>query len=127
MQTINKHQVRVVFCIPQYATNHLFSHLPLAEQPSEHLAYVQWFSPFTQPDPVHGMYSVTRSFADPQTKTERLCSVVDVDRLLCSASLVPRIGQTEPGGWTSDDILEKCPRFWVNPFKNVHMYKLTSL
>ncbi|KAL1937051.1 hypothetical protein VTO73DRAFT_15569 [Trametes versicolor] len=49
-------QLRLVFKLPKAACEELF---PDVLVPG-HLAYIERFTPFTAPDPVHGLYKVTR-------------------------------------------------------------------
>jgi len=66
------------------------------------------------------MYSVSRSLAEGG----RLCSVVDVRRVVRSAHLSPRSAGPVPREWTSDNVLELCKAFWLNSHSDRHMFQL---
>ncbi|KAI8995710.1 FAD-linked oxidase-like protein [Trametes punicea] len=65
-------QVRLIFKLPRKSHSRLFPDL----SPPDHLAYVDWFTGFTQPDPVHGMYKVSRSIRARDGL--RLASIIEV-------------------------------------------------
>ena len=96
----------------------VFSRLPVEERP-RHLAYVEWFSPFAQrPDPESRQFSVSRSYDGP----DRLCSIVDVRRIVRSVHLVPRCRGPIPPEWASNNVLELCRSFWVNDLSDRNLY-----
>ncbi|KAF5345632.1 hypothetical protein D9758_015168 [Tetrapyrgos nigripes] len=65
--------------VAQKSSNYLFNGVPENDRP-RHLAYVEWFSPFTpHPDENNGYYKISRSYAD--LEGGRLASVVDIRRL----------------------------------------------
>ncbi|CDO68115.1 hypothetical protein BN946_scf185044.g23 [Trametes cinnabarina] len=63
-------RVRMVFKLRKRVAEELFPVLI----PPGHLAYVEWFTAFTQPDPVHGLYKVTRCRGPAG---ERLADVIE--------------------------------------------------
>ncbi|KAJ7604990.1 hypothetical protein FB45DRAFT_1149638 [Roridomyces roridus] len=92
-------QVRVVFSLSAPARK-AFAGVVL---PS-HLAYVDWFSPFTaEPEPHHWMYKVKRSMKDGV----QLSSVIPVANIRRSIHLLPRFGPVAPPKWTSSNVLER--------------------
>ena len=101
-------QVRVVFTLPDGTGN----------TPSKHLAYIEWFSNFSTPDPDHQMYKVNRSLEGGG----RVASIVPISTIKRSVHLFPRFGQVIPSEWTMDNVLEKCSIFYLNPFADRHMY-----
>lgn len=101
-------QVRVIFALPDSVDG----------IPSEHLAYIEWFSKFTTPDDHHGMFKVNRSLEGG----ERVASIVPVSMIRRSAHLFPKFGPAVPEGWSADNVLEKCTTFYLNPFTDRHMY-----
>ncbi|KAI0323498.1 hypothetical protein GY45DRAFT_1264472 [Cubamyces sp. BRFM 1775] len=103
-------QVRMIFRLPKKAAERLFTRVGVA--PPEHLAYIEWFTPFTAPDPVHGLYKVSRVLQGDI----RLASVVELREIRRSCHLFPDFGPIVPREWSSSNVLERCKSFWVNPF-----------
>ena len=101
-------QVRVVFTLPGDVDG----------VSTELLAYVEWFSRFTTSDRDHQMFKLNRSLEDG----ERVSSIVPVSTIRRSAHLFPKFGPVVPDGWSSDNVLEKCTSFYLNPFTDRHMY-----
>ncbi|KAJ7125736.1 hypothetical protein C8R46DRAFT_927583 [Mycena filopes] len=108
-------QIRVVFSLNPRHTRDLF--LP-GVTPPKHLAYVEWFSPFTDPEPDHLMYNVKRSMKDG----ERLASIIPVGNIRRSVHLLPRFGPVAPENWKSSNVLDRCPSFFVNSMTDRHIY-----
>ncbi|KAI1782635.1 hypothetical protein LXA43DRAFT_977455 [Ganoderma leucocontextum] len=113
-------QVRIVFMIPNKAMAHLFPSLPVDQYP-RHLAYVEWFTKFTTPDPDHGMYKISRALTRDK---ERHASIIPIDSLERSCHLFPDFGPAAPRNWTSSTVLDECKTFFVNPFVDRNTYKL---
>ncbi|KAG1748112.1 hypothetical protein EDB19DRAFT_1630396 [Suillus lakei] len=109
-------QVRVVFTLTTQATNLLFPAGPV--KPPAHLAYVEWFTPFQQPESHHGLYKISRLMRHG----ERLASIIDVSDIRRSVHLFPNFGAVVPREWTSSTVLELCPSFFVNSFSDRHAY-----
>ncbi|KAK7025769.1 hypothetical protein R3P38DRAFT_3531625 [Favolaschia claudopus] len=109
-------QVRVVFSLKPQHIQSLFGKGPA---PPHHLAYVEWFSPFaSQPEPHHLMYKVKRSLKDGV----RMASIVPVANIRRSIHLLPKFGPIAPPRWTSSNVLDECPTFFVNCFSDRHVY-----
>src|ERR1700760_725561 len=111
-------QVRVVFSISKTSQRHLFEDQP---GPPEHLAYVEWFTPFrAEPDSNSKMYKVAHSL----NGTSRLASVIPVSAIGQSIHLIPLPGCSIPREWSSNTILDHCHNFLVNSFTDRRTYIL---
>ncbi|KAH9847806.1 hypothetical protein C2E23DRAFT_740945, partial [Lenzites betulinus] len=110
-------QIRVVFTIPPRAMDTVFPD-PNISRP-QHLAYVEWFTAFTQPDRDHGMYKVSRCLGEGGV---RLASVLEVRNIRRSCHLFPHFGSSVPRDWDRHNILDNSSHFWVNPFVDRFTY-----
>ncbi|KAJ7862972.1 hypothetical protein B0H13DRAFT_1899820 [Mycena leptocephala] len=108
-------QIRVVFSLSARHIRTLFSRGII---PPKYLAYVEWFSPFTEPEPDHLMYKVNRSLKDG----ERLASIIPVGNIRRSIHLLPKFGPVAPADWKSSNVLDKCPYFFANSLTERHIY-----
>ena len=107
----------MVFCLPDQASEFLFP--PGVKQP-QHLAYVEWFTPFgSEPDPCSLMYKVSRSY---DNNGKPLSSIIPVANIQRSVHLIPRFGPVTPRSWSSNTILQDCTTFYVNSFTDRHTY-----
>ncbi|KAH7872867.1 uncharacterized protein C8R40DRAFT_1150820 [Lentinula edodes] len=110
-------RVRAIFSLPKQHLNRLF---PANVTPPVHLAYVEWFTKFTQrPEPYSLLYHVKPQFCRDGS---RAVSVVPVDMIKQSVCLYPRWGGTAPPQWTHESVLDQCPSFYLSPFTDIHMY-----
>ncbi|EIN09278.1 hypothetical protein PUNSTDRAFT_113700 [Punctularia strigosozonata HHB-11173 SS5] len=109
-------QLRVVFQVPKKWWSATF--LPHISPP-EYLAYVEWFTPFRRPHPVHGMYQVARSVEQGVRQAE----VVPLDCIEQSVHLIPKFGPKTSRQWTSNNVLDTATAFYVNCFKSSYVYK----
>ncbi|EIW63618.1 uncharacterized protein TRAVEDRAFT_114206 [Trametes versicolor FP-101664 SS1] len=115
-------QVRVVFQLPEKAKEQLFPLIDPGSRP-RHLAYVEWFAPFgaaANPHPDHGLHRVARSVR----QGARLASVIAVDEIERSCHLFPEFGSVAARQWTSANVLEECPSFFLNTFVDRYTYML---
>ncbi|RPD60944.1 hypothetical protein L226DRAFT_545471 [Lentinus tigrinus ALCF2SS1-7] len=107
--------VRLIFQLPPEASQQYFPN----SVPPGHLAYIEWYTAFTQPDPVHGMYRISRS--RDRNRSLR-ASVVEVRHIRRGCHLYPVSGAVIDRSWTSSTVLDECEHFWVSPFSDMHMY-----
>ncbi len=86
----------------------------------QHLAYIEWFTPFTslRPGRNHGMYKVSRSMKHGKQQA----SVVPVSLIRQSVHLIPAFGPLAPPEWKSSLVLELCSDFFVNSFSDRFCY-----
>ena len=116
-------QVRLVFSLPLAVMSGLCKDVQYANWP-KHLAYVEWFTPFSRPGPNHCLHKITRSFA---AEGGNLASVVDLKRVVRSVPLTPNFGKVADRSWTSSNVMDKCKSFFVNPFPDQHDHTLYNL
>ena len=89
--------------------------------PPPYLAYVEWFTGLAQgADPDHRMFKVQRKIHRPSGK--RVASVIPLTDVRRSVQLFPKFGPVAPRDWTSENVLESCNKFYVNPFIDRHFY-----
>ena len=111
-------QVRVIFKLPDSAIKQLF-HPHCRPPEAQHLAYVEWFSPFPPtPAPNHHLYKLTRTIRNG----ERIASVLPIQSFRRSTHLFPKSGPSVSRDWTSDTVLEDSHIFFVNSFIDRHAY-----
>ncbi len=109
-------QLRVIFSIPEGARNVLFTP---GTKISRHLAYVEWFSKFTaNPEPDHWMYKLSRAMKD----SFRYATIIPIANIRRSVLLFPKFGPVAPPHWTSENVLEECNTFYLDPFVDDHSY-----
>ncbi|KAG1884424.1 hypothetical protein F4604DRAFT_1878757 [Suillus subluteus] len=112
-------QIRTIFSIREQDTQLMF---PPTHQPPKHLAYVEWFTPFSSmPDSRHGMYKISRFLCSG----ERVASIIPVSNIARSIHLLPKFGPVAPRHWTSNTILEECNTFFVNCY--IDRYSFVAL
>lgn len=109
-------QVRCIFTLPPKAVEHWF---PAGFQ-HNHLAYVEWFTPFSraQVDRNTKLFKISRLVTDG----ERRASIIPVSIIRSSVHLFPKFGPQAPVSWTSGNVLEHASLFYVNPFSDRFLY-----
>ena len=109
-------QVHAVFSISPAAQRLLF---PMNNQPPEHLAYIEWFTPFwPQPEVNSRLYKVSHA----HHRDARIASIIPIGNITQSIHLFPLVGSTVPRDWNSATVIEHCQSFLVNSFMNVQTY-----
>ncbi|KAF8505172.1 hypothetical protein JB92DRAFT_3084154 [Gautieria morchelliformis] len=81
------------------------------------LAYVEWYSPFTQPVPGPEMYMVSA----PSGKSS--AAIVPVHSIRRSSHLIPHFGKTIDPSLSVDNSLDRCRRFYVSDFLDLYTYQ----
>ncbi|KZV59797.1 hypothetical protein PENSPDRAFT_594870 [Peniophora sp. CONT] len=115
-------QVRLIFSLSERARETVFG--DQADDLPTHFAYVEWFSRFrNNPEPWHGLHCVKRTIINnARTQNERAAVILPVERLQRSVSLIPQFGRSVNPEWTSDNVLERCSKFYVNSFSDRHAH-----
>lgn len=88
---------------------------------SQPLAYVEWFTPLGNPDPITGMYLIKRSTRAHRRNAE----IISADRIVRSCHLLGKASRKIDRGWTTDNVLEKATSFWVNTYHHVDTFVVT--
>lgn len=107
-------RVRAIFSIPKRHVPTLFPE----REPPPYLAYVEWFMPFTQPSPLHGLYKISKAIVGKVRHT----AIVPLSDIRRSIHLYPLFGHVAPEQWSSGNVLDLCEQFWVNSFTDRHAY-----
>ncbi|KAF8513692.1 hypothetical protein JB92DRAFT_3083158 [Gautieria morchelliformis] len=81
------------------------------------LAYVEWYSPFTQPVPGPEMYMVSV----PSGKSS--AAIVPMHSIRRSCHLIPHFGKTIDPSLSADNSLDRCRRFYVSDFLDLYTYQ----
>ncbi|KAF8511158.1 hypothetical protein JB92DRAFT_3083509 [Gautieria morchelliformis] len=81
------------------------------------LAYVEWYSPFTQPVPGPEMYMVSA----PSGKSS--AAIVPVHSIRRSCHLIPHFGKTIDLSLRASNSLDHCWRFYVSDFLDLYTYQ----
>lgn len=79
---------------------------------SEPLAYVQWFTPLGSIAPDIEMHQISHS----TRMHSRRASIIPISLIERTVHLIPKFGREVCLDWTADNVLEKCDRFFVNPY-----------
>ncbi|KAH7917895.1 hypothetical protein BV22DRAFT_1025530 [Leucogyrophana mollusca] len=100
-------QVRVIFKLPRQFSSY-----------SHPLAYIEWFTPFWQPEPIVNMYQVSRS----TRQLRRNAAIVPLHTLVRSCHLIPKCGLHIDKTWTTDNVYEHAHSFYLNSYIDIDMF-----
>ncbi|KAI0635789.1 hypothetical protein C8Q77DRAFT_1052098 [Trametes polyzona] len=109
-------RVRILFKLRKGAADELFG--PAIIHPG-HLAYVEWFTAFTQPGAGHCLHHISRCRGPAG---ERLADVIELRKMRRSCHLFPDFGNAAPRDWTSSTVLDLCDEYFFNVYSDRHMY-----
>jgi hypothetical protein len=101
-------QVRLIFTLP--------SHLRHPSKPWQ-LAYVELFTPFRARDPNSKLHSVSRA-------NRRHALIIPLDRITGSCHLIPNYRTKCDRRWTTENVLEECPSFFVSRWLDLRTFYL---
>ncbi|KAH7926125.1 hypothetical protein BV22DRAFT_1009731 [Leucogyrophana mollusca] len=100
-------QVRVIFKLPRQFGSY-----------TQPLAYIEWFTPFRQPDPIINMYQVSRS----TRQLRRNAAIVPLNALVRSCHLIPKCGLHIDQTWATDNVYERAQSFYLNAYIDIDMF-----
>lgn len=103
-------QVCIIFVLPE----HYLYHKPLA--------YVEYFTAFTTQWQYSDFYFVKWSIKGGSGRRE--ARVVALRSIWCSCHLIPVFGSATNPTWTADNVLEKCPSFYVNSYLDTDTFQI---
>lgn len=98
-------QVHVIFALPR--------RLQTKDLPT-HFAYIEWFTPFRAPDPIHGLRSLSRSTRRGQPNSE----IIPLGQIVRSCHLAPYFGRKVDPHWRGD-VMSRCRNFLYNHWINI--------
>ncbi|EPQ53846.1 hypothetical protein GLOTRDRAFT_24981, partial [Gloeophyllum trabeum ATCC 11539] len=110
-------QLRVIFTIPADDLAVIFGSRREAPGP---LAYVEWFTRARDKDPNHLMFPISRS---RDVRGNRISSIIELDTLFRNCHLFPKFEPRANRAWTSQNVLERCDRFYINDCADHHSYQ----
>ncbi|KAH6906003.1 hypothetical protein BKA70DRAFT_1498918 [Coprinopsis sp. MPI-PUGE-AT-0042] len=108
-------RIRCVFSFPAVAKNCFPD-----KAPPSHLAYVEWFTPFSKLSPGrhHRMYQVARLMDENGPRA----SIIPLTMVEASTHLIPKFGPIAPSEWKSSSVLDLAHKFYANSFSVRFMY-----
>ncbi|KAF8143444.1 hypothetical protein K438DRAFT_1911066 [Mycena galopus ATCC 62051] len=102
-------RVRVIFKLPEHHGNY-----------ADPLVYIDWFKPLTTPVTNLGMYCVSLSTRMHHQKSE----IIPITQIVRSCHLIPRFGRRIDPTWNSENVLDCCKEFYLNPYLRHHDFFL---
>ncbi|KAJ6530972.1 hypothetical protein DFH09DRAFT_933997, partial [Mycena vulgaris] len=89
-------------------------------QTAHPLAYVEWYTPFSTPDSVSGLFTVKRSTRSNHVYGE----IIGIDRIVRNCHLLPKFGRKKYSTWTTENVVEHCTAFFPSPYSDIHSFCL---
>lgn len=99
-------RVRAIFALPEAYGLH-FKHP---------VTYVEWFTSLRQLDPETGMFKISKSTRNHR----RQASIIPITQIVQSCHLIPVWGKHVDPSWNAHNVLDRCSRFYVNPYLRHH-------
>jgi hypothetical protein len=109
-------RLRAIFRIRQNVIHRTF---PAGVPPPGHLAYVEWYSLSQNPGAHHKLYSVSK-ISDPKARQASVIELKDVRR---TCQLWPKFGAKANRQWTSENVLDKCDKFFLGNRSDTHVFQ----
>ncbi|KAF9471791.1 hypothetical protein BDN70DRAFT_819556 [Pholiota conissans] len=109
-------RVRCLFSLPPAALARWFPQ----GFPHAHLAYVEWFTPFSVArfDPNSKLYRISPLMS----QNVRQASIIPITLIRQSLHLFPKFGAVAPSLWKSSNVLDMSSIFYANPFSDRFPY-----
>ncbi|KAJ6591367.1 hypothetical protein B0H10DRAFT_2167842 [Mycena sp. CBHHK59/15] len=85
---------------------------------SDPLAYVDWFKPLQSPVTNVGMHQVSLSSRSHHQNS----SIIPITDIVRSCHLIPIFGRSANPTWTTDNVLDQCKSFYLNPYLRHHNF-----
>lgn len=90
--------------------------------PSEGLAYIEWFTKLkSAAEDHHEMYLITKPPISAEGHPPG--AVIPLSAIRQSCHLFPDFSHGVPAGQTTDTVLDKCKRFYLNSFSSKYAYQ----
>ncbi|KAJ7495743.1 hypothetical protein B0H11DRAFT_1910488 [Mycena galericulata] len=102
-------RIRVIFRLPEDHGNY-----------PEPLAYIDWYKPLKPPVPDIGMHEISLSSRNHRQNS----SIIPISDIFRSCHLIPVFGRAINPTWTSDQVLDQCKLFYLNPYLRHHDFYL---
>ncbi len=77
------------------------------------LAYIEWFTLFSSPDPHTGMYTLTQ----PTQNHNVYVQIIKASRIIFNCHLQLKYGRIKDPTWTTDNVMDLCHTFYFNADK----------
>ncbi|KAI0737726.1 hypothetical protein C8Q80DRAFT_1114756 [Daedaleopsis nitida] len=98
-------RVRAIFNLPVECN-------PIALGVRDPLVYVEWFTRFHSVDEATGMYIISHSTRNQR----RQSAIIPITDIVRTVHLMPYAGRRVDRTWTSSTVLDRCTKFFVNPY-----------
>lgn len=117
-------RVKCIFQVPESSQSSVFGD----EEPSA-LAYVELFTkpPPTTPPLHHGYHTVQPDYYNPTQSyptRQRKAVILPITTIVRGCQLVPKFDGPVNRRWTSDNVLDMCPSFFINNHLDSESFKM---
>jgi hypothetical protein len=84
------------------------------------LAYVEWYTQFTEPVEHLRMSQVSVS----TRQRRKRAAVIPISSIRCSCFLSPKFNRRCEKNWTTNNVLDQCTQFYLNSHLNLYMFQI---